>query len=398
MKKRIIVTVIVFCFLMMSSIQMTASIFVKDTQIKPILDGNTLYVGGSGPGNYTFIQEAIDDAENGDTVYVYSGEYYEHLNISKTINLVGECKETTFIDDNEQHGTVVFITADDVTVTGFTIGNRQTSMISGRNSGDGIYLSFVEDCEIYDTIIQGNNRFGIYLDSSSNNRIYTNMILDNYVAENIGCGIKISDHSDNNEITNNILSRNWCAMGIDVSCNNNVAENIISDNGCGIGVSVVCFNNDFVDNIIENNKDCGISFYISCLNSTIIGNTISNHNSHRNSVGIKLFCSTNISGHYSTNYTVSENIISNNSIGIYVSTAYDNHITHNNFYENKRDAKTRVDWGYGRNWWDENYWGRSRMLPKPIFGKACIFSIGILRLNIPYVEFDRHPLQEPFVN
>ena len=30
--------------------------------------GNTLYVGGSGPDNYTNIQDAINDANNGDTV------------------------------------------------------------------------------------------------------------------------------------------------------------------------------------------------------------------------------------------------------------------------------------------------------------------------------------------
>ena len=33
--------------------------------------GNTLYVGGSGPKNYSTIQEAINDASDGDTVFVY---------------------------------------------------------------------------------------------------------------------------------------------------------------------------------------------------------------------------------------------------------------------------------------------------------------------------------------
>ncbi|MEE9340745.1 MAG: hypothetical protein V3V21_03685, partial [Thermoplasmata archaeon] len=39
----------------------------------------TLYVGGAGPGNYTTIQGAIDNATPGDSVYVYGGTYYEHL-------------------------------------------------------------------------------------------------------------------------------------------------------------------------------------------------------------------------------------------------------------------------------------------------------------------------------
>ncbi len=38
---------------------------------------NILYVGGTGPNNYTRIQDAIDNASDGDTIFVYSGIYYE---------------------------------------------------------------------------------------------------------------------------------------------------------------------------------------------------------------------------------------------------------------------------------------------------------------------------------
>jgi hypothetical protein len=61
--------------------------------------GKTLYVGGSGPGNYTKIQDAIDDASDGDTVFVYddSSPYYKNMVIDKKINLTGEHRETTVI-------------------------------------------------------------------------------------------------------------------------------------------------------------------------------------------------------------------------------------------------------------------------------------------------------------
>jgi len=45
----------------------------------------TLYVGGSGGGNYTSIQKAVEAASTGDTVYVYAGTYKENVYINKTI-------------------------------------------------------------------------------------------------------------------------------------------------------------------------------------------------------------------------------------------------------------------------------------------------------------------------
>ncbi|MBE3093908.1 MAG: hypothetical protein IMZ52_02670, partial [Actinobacteria bacterium] len=43
--------------------------------------GNWLYVGGSGPGNYSSIQAAINATSSGDTVFVYaaSSPYYENV-------------------------------------------------------------------------------------------------------------------------------------------------------------------------------------------------------------------------------------------------------------------------------------------------------------------------------
>ena len=62
--------------------------------------GHWLYVGGRGPGNYTKIQDAINDSSDGDTVFVFddSAPYFESLIINKSITLLGENQNTTIID------------------------------------------------------------------------------------------------------------------------------------------------------------------------------------------------------------------------------------------------------------------------------------------------------------
>ena len=68
----------------------------------PTSGGTWLYVGGSGLKNYTRIQDAIDNASEGDTVYVYSGWYNESIDIKKSIVVCGEDRNTTFIVGENQ--------------------------------------------------------------------------------------------------------------------------------------------------------------------------------------------------------------------------------------------------------------------------------------------------------
>jgi PKD repeat protein len=82
--------------------------------------GTILYVGGIGSGNYSSIQDAIDNASDGYTIYVYSGIYYENIVIYKSINLTGENIKTTIIYGNGIDD-VIKVTADYVNISGFTI-------------------------------------------------------------------------------------------------------------------------------------------------------------------------------------------------------------------------------------------------------------------------------------
>ena len=127
--RKYLVFVIVISFIGMSTIPSTASISFNPSS-------NILYVGGSGSGNYITIQEAIDNADNGDTVFVYddSSPYYENIAINTSITLIGENKENTIIDGSGE-GDVVKINANEVNISGFTI----------RNSGNRLYNSGINN-------------------------------------------------------------------------------------------------------------------------------------------------------------------------------------------------------------------------------------------------------------
>ena len=115
--KRIIITGIVFILIF--------SVFTTGSNKMSILNnGNVLYVGGTGPGNYSKIQDAIDNASDGDTIFVYddSSPYYENLVINKSIKLIGENRETTIIDGMEK-GYVIKINAENITISNFKIRN-----------------------------------------------------------------------------------------------------------------------------------------------------------------------------------------------------------------------------------------------------------------------------------
>src|SRR5512136_1607414 len=100
-----------------------APVIAQDTEkSQPTSTGNWLYVGGSGPGNYTKIQEAINDSRDGDTVFVYGGVYYERIVIPNAISLIGESKNITVIDAiNSDEGGLISFESGNITISGFTL-------------------------------------------------------------------------------------------------------------------------------------------------------------------------------------------------------------------------------------------------------------------------------------
>ena len=412
-----------------------APAIAQNTEKQSVSRGTWLYVGGSGPGNYSRIQDAVNDSSNGDTVFVFSGYYHERVNVSKTIHLLGEDKVTTILYHEEGERLllgkpILNISSDGVVVSNFTI-----NITSGR----GIYLIHSSNCRISNNIIQGRFAFWIR-NSCQNNEVCYNIIqsdiysgigrLDfnlptsditgNVIHHNhfIRTGMKIDDiYAKNNTICDNFFDQiiGDAIYAVDTG-SNTFARNIITgDPNIGYysgiyfdtrqymstGGNLVC------DNIFKNFSGGGIAtfvyggdvitgnliehcFYGMSINENFI--TIKNNTIRYCDFGQDLWsadsilegnvydhCIDGIQVRECQNVTFIRNTFSNNIFGI------TNHVTRNNYFVDNNFKRNKIDvfQQFSRNQWSHNYWDRPRALPKPIFG---IF---------PFVQFDLRPALLP---
>jgi len=238
---------------------------------------NTLYVGGSGQGNYTKIQDAIYNASSGDTIFVYddNSPYVENVRIFKSINLIGENKNTTIIDGGGW-GNVFHVISDGVNIKGFTITNGRYGLIISSiynsitnniitNNLEGISLSKSKN-HIGENYIQ-NNVYAINLEDSENNTIIENIIVDN-----VG-GLFIID-CKLNIINNNRIHRNKGGIIQLGSDNITIINNKIYSNNYGIYFKK-SRDNEIIGNNITSNNQYGIFLYNSSFNKIILNNNIS---------------------------------------------------------------------------------------------------------------------------
>ena len=128
-----------------------AKIFVDDDYNDSIAGWNFTH--------FNKIQDGINACEENGIVYIYNGTYHENLIVNKSIWLIGEDRDKTIIDYNND---IIEIAADGVFISNFTIRNG----ISGIKITSSYNKIF--NCKIY------NNSYGIYIYNSSNNIIYNN--------------------------------------------------------------------------------------------------------------------------------------------------------------------------------------------------------------------------------
>ena len=226
MKRKMVLISIIFFLIIINILNpISLSLDIKKITInKEIsIEGNTLYVGGTGPNNYSKIKDAINDALIGDTIFVYNGIYYERIILYKSLNIIGENKEKTIVDCLDKTD-VIKISADNVTIKNLTL------------------------CD------------------AGQNFLYTT-----------DAGIEISDNKNNITIENNIITKGYCGVLTQNSDNVSIKNNIFhTNNGPNIWISGEGEKNSIIGNKITrkiNEKGGGI-WLETCSAKTIIKNNI----------------------------------------------------------------------------------------------------------------------------
>ncbi|HEC77235.1 MAG TPA: hypothetical protein ENI33_08290, partial [Thermoplasmatales archaeon] len=298
--------------------------------------------------HFASIQDGIDACRENGIIFVYNGTYYENLVVNKTVNLIGENKNTTVIYGNGS-GDTVHILANGVNISKFTI----------RNGGEeGIYMENVNNCTISELIIIENGDVGILLNNSDNNKIM-NCILHNNTYDGI-----LLEYSDYNAIVGNTVYWNGIGMngeGILLMYSNYciIRNNTAFENGeSGIILEPSSSHNNISYNNAYGNMDCGIlisnssnlnfiysnavwnNTYDGILVETSNGNNIIENNvSGNNEDGIFVSLANNCT--FTRNY-----IINNAGYGIYITNSNNNTI-YNNYFNNSNNA-----WDDGSNFWN----------------------------------------------
>lgn len=389
--------------LIVASMVLLLSLLAYSRVATPVLGLTTLRV----PQDYPSIQSAVFNAPQGALIDVAPGIYHETIYVNQTVQIIGQNKLTTIID-GQYSGTVVDVDARNVEVSGFTI----------RNGGNfaGIVLEDLTSGQIVSNNIILNNTYGVDGLSGSNtitgNTFYNNSmrgisetftsghtvsgnsitksaygiyfqqttsssIVNNNVT-NTSYGIYLSMTSTGNTLSGNVVDGKKVGIYAVSSDSNNINHNIVKNGGDGIDIysSKSC---TVVYNYVFNN-----SYGIRLISVTSGNNNIKNNKVERNDWGFEL---NTVSGTPGNTFT--GNWISQNTWGLYMTSASANTIYHNNFVTNVAQV-----FPAGGNTWSSsgqgNYWSDYTGVDDGSGGRIAGDGIGDTRL--PHQAVDNYPL------
>jgi len=237
----------------------TILLLLLSTMIIGCLDTNELktnVIEIEGKGEYSSIQNAIDNSSKGDTIYVYDGSYYETIVINKSIKLIGAGKEKPILIYNKNiDGSIIFVNSNDCKIEGFKL-IFDINQSDNKLTVTGISISSSNNKILNNTIL--NAKYGIQMLNSEENIISYNEFKNN--TDGIEAHKDYYNNISNNNFSNN--TRFGLYLGYE-SQHNKVSYNYFYNNGEAILLSKeTTFSNEisqnkFIKNNQEINECCG---------------------------------------------------------------------------------------------------------------------------------------------
>jgi peptide/nickel transport system substrate-binding protein len=216
-------------------------VFIGSQDGKVYALGNVIRV----PQDYGTIQEAINAATPGATIWIAPGIYNEAIVINKTITLIGKIgSEPIFSGGGTGIAITIVSSGSGSTVAGFVITSWD----------QGLLVKGASNCKIYDNIMSVLTQNGVTLQGStcSGNTIYSNIFEKDAIAVNV------TSSASGNIIRNNIISLSGVGLQLE-SSGNQIYANVIMENV--FGLSLLSSNNNviFHNNFVNNNNPLSIT-------------------------------------------------------------------------------------------------------------------------------------------
>jgi nitrous oxidase accessory protein NosD len=323
-----------------------ATLYVDDDNIEGPWDGSLEHP-------YQNIQDAIEEAGQGDNIFVFSGVYQENIIIEKSLDLNGENTSQTIIDGMNS-STIIDIKSDNVVIQNFTIKNS-----NGNQGSSGITIKAkntkIQTCYIYrtKTAVLIENASDFIIDQC---RIYIN-----------GEGI-LTINSTNGTIKQSYITQNGFGININNSTNILTTYSYIHTNGIGAFIKK---SNKLYFNKCAISENCDNQGAIFIYASSKINITDSNF--IQNGVGLKIETSKDISIHQTSlqrnthftimarkncsNLSISSCDISNNyRYGLHLKDSIVI-VRNSNFYHNRLYGihLTNTTCYAQQNWWNRSF-------------------------------------------
>ncbi len=137
------------------------------------------------PDDYPTIQEAINNANSGDTIFVRNGTYYENVVVNKPLTLKGESREDTMIDWEGAEPTIEVI-ADNVSISNFRV-QRSPNMSIGNSC---VWFNTASGSRLTDCVVH-YGYLGVFI-LESNSSLAANLTIQ---GSGLGLGVFNSSHS-----------------------------------------------------------------------------------------------------------------------------------------------------------------------------------------------------------